>query len=164
MTSLERTLSLRPVTDDDRPFLLGLYASTRETELNQVVWPPGTREAFIAQQFEAQDRSWRLQSPDARFDLVLVDGRPAGRFYVARTPAEIRIVDISLAPDHRGHGIGTRLLTTVIAESDTKGISLTIHVERFNPALRLYERLGFAQVEDRGVYLFLERRPQPKTA
>jgi hypothetical protein len=33
---------------------------------------------------------------------------------------------------------------------------LRIHVERFNPALRLYERLGFRQVEDKGVYLFLE--------
>jgi hypothetical protein len=32
---------------------------------------------------------------------------------------------------------------------------VTIHVERMNPALRLYERLGFALAEDRGVYLFL---------
>jgi len=33
-----------------------------------------------------------------------------------------------------------------------------IHVERFNPALRLCERLGFRQIDDRGVYLFLEWR------
>ena len=36
------------------------------------------------------------------------------------------------------------------------GKPLRIHVERFNPALRLCERLGFREVEDRGVYLFLE--------
>ena len=35
---------------------------------------------------------------------------------------------------------------------------MTIHVERFNPALRLYERLGFSVAEDKGVYLLLERR------
>ena len=35
------------------------------------------------------------------------------------------------------------------------GKSVTIHVERMNPALRLYERLGFRLVEDKGVYLFL---------
>jgi hypothetical protein len=29
-------------------------------------------------------------------------------------------------------------------------------VERFIPALRLYERLGFREIEDKGVYLFLE--------
>ena len=37
-----------------------------------------------------------------------------------------------------------------------RGVPLTIHVERFNPALRLYERLGFEAIEDKGVYLFLE--------
>jgi hypothetical protein len=40
-----------------------------------------------------------------------------------------------------------------------------IHVERQNPALALYERLGFRLLEDRGVYLFLEwRAEQPGTA
>ena len=38
----------------------------------------------------------------------------------------------------------------------TAGRLLRIHVERFNPALRLYARLGFRQIDDRGVYLFME--------
>ena len=38
----------------------------------------------------------------------------------------------------------------------TAGGLLRIRVERFNPALRLYERLGFRQIDDRGVYLFME--------
>ena len=38
----------------------------------------------------------------------------------------------------------------------TAGRLLRIHVERFNPALRLYERLGFHPIADRGVYLFME--------
>ena len=37
--------------------------------------------------------------------------------------------------------------------------ALTIHVEMSNPARRLYERLGFAPVEEHGVYLLMERRP-----
>ncbi len=41
----------------------------------------------------------------------------------------------------------------------TAGRLLRIHVERFNPALMLYERLGFRQIADRGVYLFLEWAP-----
>jgi hypothetical protein len=36
---------------------------------------------------------------------------------------------------------------------------VTIRVERFNPALRLYERLGFSVAEDKGVYLLLEWSP-----
>jgi hypothetical protein len=34
--------------------------------------------------------------------------------------------------------------------------STPVHVERFNPALRPSERLGFRQVEDKGVYLLME--------
>jgi ribosomal protein S18 acetylase RimI-like enzyme len=46
-----------------------------------------------------------------------------------------------------------------LAEGDAAGKSVTVHVERMNPALRLYERLGFSVAEDKGVYLFLERPP-----
>jgi hypothetical protein len=35
----------------------------------------------------------------------------------------------------------------------------TIHVERFNPALHLYERLGFRLAEDKGVYYFMKWLP-----
>jgi ribosomal protein S18 acetylase RimI-like enzyme len=43
-------------------------------------------------------------------------------------------------------------------EARTAGKALTIHVEKFNPALHLYRRLGFRRIEDKGVYLFLEWR------
>jgi ribosomal protein S18 acetylase RimI-like enzyme len=78
---------------------------------------------------------------------------------VHRGESEIRIVDIALLPDYRGNGIGTALLRDLFSEADAAGKTVTIHVERFNPALRLYERLGFSVAEDKGVYLFLERRP-----
>jgi ribosomal protein S18 acetylase RimI-like enzyme len=91
--------------------------------------------------------------------VILVDGEPAGRLYVHRGDRETRIVDIALLPEQRGIGIGTTLLRDLLAEADAAGKSVTMHVEQFNPALRLYERLGFSIAEDRGVYLFLERPP-----
>jgi ribosomal protein S18 acetylase RimI-like enzyme len=112
-------------------------------------------------QFDAQDRWYRAQYPQATFDVVVVEGEPAGRLYVNRGEGEIRIVDIALLPEHRGGGVGTSLLRDLIAEADAAGKRLTIHVERLNPALRLYERLGFALAEDKGVYLFLERPAHP---
>ncbi len=74
----------------------------------------------------------------------------------SRWPDEICIVDIALLPEFCNRGIGTTILRTLQAEASAAGKPLRIHVERFNPALRLYERLGFRLVEDRGVYLFLE--------
>ena len=82
---------------------------------------------------------------------------PVGRLYVDRWPREVRIVDISLLPEHRGRGLGGALLAAVFAEADAAGKPVSIHVERFNPALRLYTRLGFAFREDKGVYLLLQR-------
>ena len=41
------------------------------------------------------------------------------------------------------------------------GKPVTIHVEKYNPAMRLYERLGFTPSADRGVYVLLERPPHP---
>jgi ribosomal protein S18 acetylase RimI-like enzyme len=67
-------------------------------------------------------------------------------------------MDIALVPEHRGTGIGTQLLRELQEEARSAGKSLTIHVERFNPAMRLYERLGFRQIEDKGVYLLMEWR------
>jgi len=122
-----------------------------------VPWSDAEKAAFLEMQFDAQDRWYRVQYPQATFDVVVVDGEPAGRLYVNRGEAEVRIVDIALLPDHRGRGIGGSLLRTLLAEADAGGKSVTIHVERLNPALRLYESLGFCVAEDKGVYLFLER-------
>jgi ribosomal protein S18 acetylase RimI-like enzyme len=140
-----------------------VYASTRTEELAVAPWDDAAKEAFLRMQFSAQDRWYHDQMPDASYQVVLVDGEPAGRLYVERRGDEIRIVDISLLPEHRGKGLGTALLRELLAEADAAGKRITIHVERFNPALRLYERLGFAQIEDKGVYLLLER-PYVKTA
>ena len=110
-------------------------------------------------QFDAQARYYQEHYADAAFSVILLDAQPVGRFYVARWPEEIRIVDIALLPEYRDAGIGTSLLKALISESEGAGKPLSIHVERFNPALRLYERHGFSRVADKGVYFFLKRPP-----
>jgi ribosomal protein S18 acetylase RimI-like enzyme len=134
----------------DRELLLAVYGSTRAEELAQVQWAPGAQEAFLRQQFEAQDAYYREYYSGASFDVIEVEGQGAGRLYVDRWPFEIRIVDIALLPEFRGRGIGETLLRSLISEAETSERSLTIHVEQGNPARRLYERLGFVPVAERG--------------
>lgn len=150
-------LALRPVTDADRPFLVGLYGSVREPELALVPWDAAAKRAFVEQQFAAQDAHYREHYPGASLDVVEVDGEAAGRLYVHRGPRDVRIMDIALAPAYRGRGLGSRLLARLIAEADAAGRKLSIHVEGDNPARRLYERLGFRRAGEHGVYLLLER-------
>ena len=149
-------LRLRTATPEDERFLRVVYASTRAEELARVPWSDEQKRAFTDMQFAAQDADYRRNYPDAQYSIIEVQGVPAGRLYVDRCKNEIRIIDITLLPEHRRAGIGTKLLRELQDEARTADKALTIHVEKFNPALRLYRRLGFKQTEDKGVYLFLE--------
>jgi len=151
-------LHLRAVVQADEPFLFELYASTREEELAVVDWPESAKTQFLRMQFEAQSRHYRQHYPGATLDVIEIRGEPVGRLYVHRGRKDIRIMDIALLPAHRGRGLGTALLRTLMAEAEQSGRSLSIHVEIFNPARRLYQRLGFVEVDDVGVYKLMEYR------
>lgn len=155
---LSQGFRLRAESDGDLPFLKRLYNSTREDELNLVDWSREQKQAFLAGQFEAQRRHYRHYFPQCNFDLLEQNGLPAGRLYLDVRPARLHIIDISLLPNWRGKGIGTAVLEELQAAGRRCGRAVGIMVEKFNPALRLYRRLGFVEVADRGVYLEMEWR------
>lgn len=156
---MSSSIILRPITPDDEGFLYRLYASTREEELAMVEWDEAQKEAFLWQQFSAQHAYYQEHYYDTTFQVIVRGEESVGRLYLARWKGEHRIVDIALLPAYRGQGIGSALLAELIAEAEEKSLPVRIHVERENPALQLYERLGFHLLEDKGVYLFLERPP-----
>ena len=47
----------------------------------------------------------------------------------------------------------------ILTQAEAIGKRVTIHVEMFNPALKLYERLGFEKKGEHGVYHFMEWAP-----
>ena len=156
---MSAAISLRPICPDDDPFLYQVFASTRERELQVTGWDEAQKRAFLTMQFNAQHRFYQEQFPNAQFQVILGDGSPIGRLYVDRRAEEISIVDIALLPSHRGRGIGSALLQELLAEASAAGKPVRIYVEQFNPALRLYLRLGFAQSGDTGVYYLMEWLP-----
>lgn len=161
----DASITLRPIREEDMALLYRVYYSTREEELRMIVdWTDEMKEAFVRQQFNAQHAWYQEHYIGATFDVVLVDGVPAGRLYVHRREREIRLVDITLLPEFRNSGLGSRLLRELLAESEATGKPLTIHVEKYNPAMRLYQRLGFRSIEDRGPYDLLEWRPASASA
>ena len=156
---MARPITLRPVHTDDEPFLYQVYASTRADELAQLDWDDAQKDEFIRMQFRAQRDYYQAQFPAADFQVIVAGDQPVGRLYVDRRHDEIRIVDIALLPAHRNSRIGSRLLGDLLAEAARVGKPVRIHVERFNPALRLYERLGFTRSGDNGVYFLMEWIP-----
>lgn len=151
-----RNIVLRGETLDDIPFLQKLYVSVRWEELAQVGWSDEAKVHFLLSQFELQYKHYSTHYTETDFGILEQEGEPIGRLYLHRSRRDLRIVDISLLAERRSGGIGTALLRAVQEEAAAEGRSVSIHVEKFNPALRLYERLGFQQAGDKGVYWMME--------
>jgi predicted GNAT family acetyltransferase len=150
--------ALRPETAKDDAFLLALYATTRQAELDQIAdWPTEQKQAFVAMQFNAQRQHYRHTLTNVAFDVIERAGVPVGRLYTQEGETMLHIVDILIDPAERGAGIGTALLECLASEALAAGKVLSIFVEAYNPAKRLYERLGFVQVgEPQGFYIEME--------
>lgn len=150
-------LTMRPECDDDLDFLQRLYASTRTREMALIDWKEEQKDNFLRSQFETQHSYYLAHFPESRFDVIEQAGLAIGRLYVASCPGEIRIIDITLLPEHRGQGLGRQILQVLLERAAATGKTVSLHVEKFNPALHLYERLGFKnRGADDGINLFME--------
>jgi len=154
-----KDLIFRPCTDEDEPFLRLVYDSTRTNEMLLVDWNDAQKAAFLSMQFNAQHRYYHAQFPDAKYDILERNGEPIGRLYTALWPTELRILDIALLPQFRNMGIGTALIKAQMQKAGSAGLPLTLHVESFNPARRLYDRLGFKEVQVDGIYILMTWSP-----
>ena len=148
----EAGLTFRRVADADLPLLARIYASTRTEELAPLPWSNADKSAFLDMQFRAQHAHYQQCYPDADWLVITHGGEDIGRLYLERLPEQHRIIDIAFLPQHRGRGLGAALLRDLLDEASAAGRQIEIHVEKRNPAMRLYHRLGFVTEEDKGIY------------
>jgi len=155
--------TLRPERPADAEFLFHVFVHSRASALAQLDWDDPARDALLRMQFRAQHRAYRAQFPNARFDVIECDATPIGRLIVDRRERAIHVVDVVLLPEHRGQGIGTSLLSALLAEATANGQPVTLRVDRDNRARSLYRRLGFATESEDAIYAAMAWR-QPKIA
>ena len=145
-------LTFRPISDADQQFLARVYASTRKQELAATAMTEAQKAAFLEAQFHLQHAHYQKYYPEADWLVVMFAGEDIGRLYIERWPSQHRIIDIAFLPEHRGKGYGEALLRDLLDEAAACGKDVSIHVEKYNPAMRLYRRLGFTTEEDKGVH------------
>ena len=156
-------VTLRPATPRDYDFMRRLYHSIRAEEMVHFPFDEAQKQQFLDEQFAAQFQHYGIHYPTVERNIVEKDGQPIGRLWIDEWKDQIRLVDIALMPEWRGSGIGSRLLRDVLARGTAVGKPVTIHVEGFNPALRLYQRLGFEHVDTNGVYYLMRWTPPAST-
>jgi RimJ/RimL family protein N-acetyltransferase len=85
--------------------------------------------------------------------LFEIARRPIGMMKVIRSDSEWDLDQFQLEPECQRQGLGSDILRQLQATARTAGVRLTLKVLKVNPALRLYQRLGFKIVgEEEAIY------------
>lgn len=154
-------IAWREAEPTDEPFLLQLYASTREDELRAAGWDAAQCDAFVRMQFDLQRRAYRAHHPTSSCHVIHVaaTGEPVGRVWLAERDCELRLLDICVLPAWRGLGIGAACLATLQSRAGARGLPLRLHVHTGNSARRLYERMGFVALGVDGLHQSMQWHP-----
>ena len=158
MPRSELSVTRRSMNGDDMEFLYRVYVSTRD-DIAQAPVSEEQKQALYWHQFESQHVHYQKYFKGSEFDVVLVNGKPAGRVYVHQTDDEIRIVDLSLLPEFRGKGVGEKVLSEIFEQADRCNKPLRLRVDPNKPALKWYLGLGFQKIEEEEFCWHMERKP-----
>jgi GNAT superfamily N-acetyltransferase len=147
MTQLDSLTYLRPYDVSDDPFLYDVFATTWQSEVAALPNQKLARHVLRIQHI-AQERRFSALHPGQQRFVVLADGgRPAGRLYVHQDCEVTRIVDLTLMPEFRSRGVGTRIVRDLCRLAARDGHTLSLRAGRRNARLSdLYSRLGFKLV------------------
>ena len=153
---MHHRIALRSIDDNDESLLFRVFCSVREDRFAALGLPAPQLEQLLSGQFKTQQSQYRSEFPAANFDLVVLDGKPIGNLYALHGPDAFFLIDVALLPQNRNSGIGAYLVRQLIAEARQASQPLRAQVLKGNPAWRLWQRLGFREVSDDGVYLGIE--------
>ena len=150
----------RRATPQDEAFLFDVFCSTWQKEVAAMP-NPDLVQHFLRIQYTAHNTKLWVRFPDHERWIVLHEDKRAGRFFLHRSPSMLHIVEITLLPEFRSAGIGTRILRDVMAEAVRNGQSVSLRVPRRNiRAANLYNALGFSLVTMDDQDSYFEWTPQ----
>ena len=126
-----------PVGPDD-------WAAWSALRLRALRTDPDAFGAALEREEGYTEDDWReaLGTLDAR--VARVGGTPVGLgASYDDGPGHAAVVAMWVAPQARGHGLGTRILAEVLAPLTARGLTVRLWVAEANPARRVYARAGF---------------------
>jgi len=98
---------------------------------------------------------------DDSFRIIVTEGQDVGVLQVTERDALVWDLErILLLPGWQKRGLGEAVLADVLADADAQGAEVHLMVFSFNPARRLYERLGFERVGGSEERVLMRRAPR----
>ena len=138
---MARRIDLQQATAEHYDFALHLYLLTMRPYLQEPgVWDERQQRTSFAAQWKREE-----------VRIISVDGKDVGWLQVAELPTEIRLQKFYVSPQYQRSGIGSEVLSNLLATWRSTGKKIVLRVLKNNPARRLYERLGFSVVAEADV-------------
>lgn len=136
-----------------------LYSAIRGPEFALAPITPTQREHLIRMQFRGQMDSYSQMYPNSCYHIVLLDGKPVGRLWVAQMESEFHLVDIAVHPSVQSKGIGAALIQRLQQEATRARLPIRSMVSKFNTgSLRFHKRQGFNIRREDQMNYFMEWR------
>ncbi|HIK14068.1 MAG TPA: GNAT family N-acetyltransferase [Leptolyngbyaceae cyanobacterium M33_DOE_097] len=138
--------TIRALTNDDEPIVWEmLMHAAHESEIT-AVQSQVSLVGYAANWGRAGDMGFVAvceQQPIGAAWLRLWKGQERGFGYIAD---EIPELAIAVLPEYYGNGIGSNLLLQLIEAASKSYPAISLNVRDDNPAVRLYQRVGFVKV------------------
>ena len=126
-------IRLRAYQPRDFGFARALYFETMRWAIEPIFgWDQGRQEAGFAEWFIPDEVS-----------IITADGIDVGWMQRRRDGDAIFLGSIYIVPAMQRRGIGTRVIQSVLDLAGRRRQVVTLAVMKINPAVALYERLGF---------------------
>jgi len=78
-------------------------------------------------------------------NIIVINNQNAGFYHYGELPNKIELGNICILPNFQGKGIGTEIIKNILNNNIDKNIYLRVFKQ--NPAIMLYKRLGFENLE-----------------
>lgn len=154
--NIGKNLTFKPQNQKDGEFLLSLYASTREDELNITYMSEKQKKTFVKQQFEAKESDYKAKYTEAEFLIINRKKKYIGRI-VYMISNKVHLIDIAFIKKSRSQGFGKEILNTLIsyAKKENKTFELSVAIDNIK-ALKLYQKLGLRIIKKHAYYYTMQ--------
>ncbi len=144
------TVTLRPARPADLRYCRDVYYEAMRPTIERLFgWDEAGQDATF-------ERQWAVEEA-----TILVEGaRDIGWMQATESGGVVFLKQLYVEPARRTLGIGTLVLSGLIDRAHARNLPVTLGVVKGNPAIRLYERLGFRIAGEDTLKLYLRLEPR----
>jgi ribosomal protein S18 acetylase RimI-like enzyme len=107
----------------------------------------------------AHTAGFRQRWQPTQVRIITLDGHDVGWLQTTIQDDTLFVAQLFVDAPFQRQGVGTEVMKHIISEAAGAGQAVTLSVVKTNPALRLYQRLGFQSTHEDDRKFYMRREP-----